>query len=190
LGKFRRRYRGIANFTPLLGTWPLMTKARASLWWMVHLPSQSSATAASHLGRACPSRRSREALAARPRPCRRESRYCPSFSPGRCACRSPRAWRGPRTACASRDPSSRQGPHAQAKQNSSKLPDMFESAFKLQRPRRNNSGCSKSVRGVAFLCGISTPSLIGSATPPLLFQRSGQFRNVIVDDVAVLMREG
>src|SRR6266567_1403683 len=31
--------------------------------------------------------------------------------------------------------------------------------LKLQRPRRNRSRCSKLVHGVAFLCGITTPSL-------------------------------
>jgi hypothetical protein len=31
--------------------------------------------------------------------------------------------------------------------------------LQLQRPRRNRRGCGKSIHGVAFLCGISTPSL-------------------------------
>src|SRR5262245_64672643 len=31
--------------------------------------------------------------------------------------------------------------------------------LKLQRSRRNRSRCSKLVHGVAFLCGITTPSL-------------------------------
>jgi hypothetical protein len=32
-------------------------------------------------------------------------------------------------------------------------------SLKLQRSRRNGSGCGKLIHGVAFLCGISTPSL-------------------------------
>ena len=52
-----------------------------SIWFMDHFPSRSSATAASQLGTGCSSRQSREALAARFRPCRRGSRSCPSFSP-------------------------------------------------------------------------------------------------------------
>src|SRR5262245_65327307 len=32
-------------------------------------------------------------------------------------------------------------------------------SLKLQRSRRDGSGCGKLIHGVAFLCGISTPSL-------------------------------
>src|SRR5438128_10118366 len=46
-----------------------------NIWFMAHLPSQSSATVASQLGQ------SREAGAARFRPCRRGSGSCPSLSP-------------------------------------------------------------------------------------------------------------
>src|SRR4029077_6996496 len=47
----------------------------------------------------------------------------------------------------------------------------------LQRSRRNRSGCSKLVHGVAFLCGISTPSL-----PPQGEQRRLSSFNIARDN--------
>src|SRR5205807_8467376 len=51
------------------------------------------------------------------------------------------------------------GLHAgsQAKQREARR--NLRQGLKLQRPRRNRSRCSKLVHGVAFLCGIITPSL-------------------------------
>ena len=45
--------------------------------------------------------------------------------------------------------------------------------LELQSSRRNGSGCSRSVHGVAFLCGISTPSLSAQGE-----QRRSAFFNI------------
>src|SRR5277367_2629478 len=49
--------------------------------------------------------------------------------------------------------------HAGSQAKQLEAPRHVRKRLKLQRPRRNDSGCSKSVHGVAFLRGISTPSL-------------------------------
>jgi hypothetical protein len=48
-------------------------------------------------------------------------------------------------------------PRSQAKQLEARR--NLRQGLKLQRSRRNRSRCSKLVHGVAFLCGITTPSL-------------------------------
>jgi hypothetical protein len=48
-------------------------------------------------------------------------------------------------------------PGSQAKQLEARR--NIRQGLKLQRSRRNSSRCSKLVHGVAFLCGITTPSL-------------------------------
>jgi hypothetical protein len=45
--------------------------------------------------------------------------------------------------------------------------------LELQSSRRNGSGCSRSIHGVAFLCGISTPSLSAQGE-----QRRSAFFNI------------
>src|ERR1700732_608143 len=45
--------------------------------------------------------------------------------------------------------------------------------LELQSSRRNGSGCSRSIHGVTFLCGISTPSLSAQGE-----QRRSAFFNI------------
>ena len=51
--------------------------------------------------------------------------------------------------------------------------DKAEKLIELQSSRRNGSGCSRSIHGVAFLCGISTPSLSAQGE-----QRRSAFFNI------------
>src|SRR6516164_1495070 len=57
--------------------------------------------------------------------------------------------------------------------------------LKLQRSRRNRSRCSNLVHGVAFLCGISTPSLSAQGQQ----RRSFKF-NIRRDDSLLRSRDG
>src|SRR5262249_48201724 len=51
------------------------------------------------------------------------------------------------------------GLHAGSQTNQLEARRNLRQGLKLQRSRRNRSRCSKLVHGVAFLCGITTPSL-------------------------------
>src|SRR5262245_30118638 len=55
--------------------------------------------------------------------------------------------------------------------------------LKLQRSRRNRSRCSKLVHGVAFLCGITTPSLAAQGE-----QRRFSYFNIERDNSGVYAR--
>src|SRR5258707_15839868 len=55
--------------------------------------------------------------------------------------------------------------------------------LKLQRPRRNRSRCSKLLHGVAFLCGITTPSLAAQGE-----QRRFSYFNIERDNSWTAMR--
>jgi len=100
-----------------------------SIWFIDHLPSQSSAIAASQLGKATslPSK-----LRSRGRSISTLPPWKPTLPfvfPQRCACRaSPRAWRGPQITCASRSIISPRASMPEARQNNSKLAEMFERA--------------------------------------------------------------
>src|SRR5437763_3890564 len=131
-----------------------------SIWFMAHFPSQSSATAASQLGTGC-------SFPSKPRSLGRSISTLPPWKPilpfvlpQRCARRlRPRACRGPQIACASRSIISPRASMPEARQNKLEARRNLRQGLKLQRSRRNRSRCSKLVHGVAFLCGIITPSL-------------------------------
>jgi hypothetical protein len=57
--------------------------------------------------------------------------------------------------------------------------------LKLQRSRRNSSRCSKLVHGVAFLCGITTPSLSAQGG-----QRRFSYFNIERDNSLICWRFG
>src|SRR6516164_7463394 len=107
----------------------LRVETLISIWFMAHLPSQFSATAASQLGRTC-------SLPSKLRSLGRSISTLPPWKPiwpfvfpHRCARRwRPRAWRGPQIACASSSIISRRASRPEARQNDSKLAEMFDSA--------------------------------------------------------------
>jgi hypothetical protein len=73
---------------------------------------------------------------------------------------APRAWRGPQTACASRSIISQRASMPEARQNSSKLPDMFESASSLSALVGTTTVDVVSLfMALLSFRGISTPSL-------------------------------
>src|SRR5262249_4051404 len=100
-----------------------------SIWFMAHFPSQSSATAASQLGTGC-------SFPSKPRSLGRSISTLPPWKPilpfvfpQRCARRSrPRACRGPQIACASRSIISPRASMPEARQNNSKLAEIFDRA--------------------------------------------------------------
>src|SRR5262249_10671470 len=100
-----------------------------SIWFMVHFPSQFSATAASQLGTGC-------SFPSKPRSLGRSISTLPPWKPilpfvfpQRCARRSPpRACRGPQIACASRSIISPRASMPEARQNNSKLAEIFDRA--------------------------------------------------------------
>ena len=107
----------------------LRVETLISIWFMAHLPSQSSVIAPSQLGRACslPSKlRSRgRAISTLPpwKP------ILPFVLPQRCAVRSlPRPWRGPHAVCASASIISPSASSPAARQSLSKLAEMLASA--------------------------------------------------------------
>src|SRR5450756_865783 len=131
-----------------------------SIWFMAHLPSQSSVIAPFQLGRACslPSKlRSRgRAISTLPpwKP------ILPFVLPQRCAVRSlPRPWRGPHAVCASTSIISPSASSPAARQSLSKLADMLASASIF------NSLAGIAVDVISLFMallssrGISTPSL-------------------------------
>src|SRR5437763_14833414 len=98
------------------GSWPT---SRAS---PPQLPPPNSVQAA-------PSRQSREALAARFRPCRRGSRSCPSFCPSGAPAGYDLAHAVDHRLLVHRDPSSRQGPPCRKPgKTNSKLAEIFDRA--------------------------------------------------------------
>src|SRR5437016_29693 len=131
-----------------------------SIWFMAHFPSQSSATAASQLGTGC-------SFPSKPRSLGRSISTLPPWKPilpfvlpQRCARRlRPRACRGPQICLCIAIHHLAKGLHtgSQAKQLEARR--NLRQGLKLQRSRRNRSRCSKLVHGVAFLCGITIPSL-------------------------------
>src|SRR5664280_2908961 len=100
-----------------------------NIWFMDHLPSQSSATAASQLGTA-------SSFPSKPRSLGRSISTLPPWKPilplafpQRCARRKwPRAWWGPQIACASLSIISPRASMPEARQNNSKLAEIFERA--------------------------------------------------------------
>jgi hypothetical protein len=136
----------------------LRVETLMSIWFMAHLPSQFSATAASQLGTGLLS-----VEAAKPGPLNVDlppwKPILPFVLPQRCARRSrPPAWRGPLCILASASiPAAR--PTNSKLATCSAVPRL---CLKLQRSRRNRSGCANLIHGVAVLCGISTPKTIDS----------------------------
>src|ERR1700730_13067176 len=61
----------------------------------------------------------------------------------------------------------------EARQNKLEARRNVSQGLELQSSRRNGSGCSRSIHGVAFLCGISTPSLSAQGE-----QRRSAFFNI------------
>jgi hypothetical protein len=100
-----------------------------SIWFRAHFPSQSSATAASQLGTGC-------SFPSKPRSLGRSISTLPPWKPilpfvflQRCARGSrPRACRGPQIACASRSIISPRASMREARQNNSKLAEIFDRA--------------------------------------------------------------
>ena len=138
----------------------LRVETLISIWFMAHLPSQSSVIAPSQLGRACslPSKlRSRgRAISTLPpwKP------ILPFVLPQRCAVRSlPRPWRGPHAVCASASIISPSASSPAARQSLSKLAEMLASASIF------NSLAGIAVDVISLFMallssrGISTPSL-------------------------------
>src|SRR5450631_1424016 len=138
----------------------LRVETLISIWFMAHLPSQSSVIAPFQLGRACslPSKlRSRgRAISTLPpwKP------ILPFVLPQRCAVRSlPRPWRGPHAVCASTSIISPSASSPAARQSLSKLADMLASASIF------NSLAGIAVDVISLFMallssrGISTPSL-------------------------------
>src|SRR5208337_465538 len=110
----------------------LRVETLISIWFIAHLPSQSSLSAASQLGRAC-------SLPSKPRSRGRAISTLPLWKPilplvlpQRCALRRlPRSWRSPQAASASCSIISASTSSPAARQNRSKLADMLASASAL-----------------------------------------------------------
>ena len=163
-----------------------------SIWFMAHLPSQSSATDASQLGRAC-------SLPSKLRSLGRSISILPPWKPilpfafpQRCARqKGPRAWRGPLIACASCSIISPSASMPEARHNNSKLAEMFAIASSF-------SSRVGTVVDVISFCSWrcsplwnQTPSTSGSrrATPLRLFQhQSVQFQTIAHEFACELRR--
>src|SRR6266480_4355357 len=109
-----------------------------SIWFRAHFPSQSSATAASQLGTGC-------SFPSKPR------------SLGRSISTLRMPWTTDCLCIAIHHLA--KGLHAGSQAKQLEARRNLRQRLKLQRPRRKRSRCSKLVHGVAFLCGITTPSL-------------------------------
>src|ERR1019366_6020595 len=152
----------------------LRVETLISIWFMAHLPSQSSVIAPFQRGRACslPSKlRSRGRAISTLAPWKP---ILPFVLPQRCAVRSlPRPLRRPppRLAIHLHHLAKRLKPSRQAKPLEARR--HARQRFDLQLSRGNRSGCDKSVHGVAFLSWNQHPEPTGSrrATPLLLFQQ-------------------
>src|SRR5262249_22161715 len=103
-----------------------------SIWFIAHLPSQCSATAASQLGTGCSFPSKLRSLGRSISTLPPWKPILPFVFPHRCARRwRPRPWRGPQIACASSSIISRRASRPEARQNDSKLAEMFDSASRF-----------------------------------------------------------
>src|SRR5829696_5182 len=163
----------------------LRVETLISIWFIAHLPSQSSATAASQLGTGCslPSKlRSRGRSISTLPPWKP---ILPFVFPQRCARRSrPRAWRGPQAACASRSIISARASTPEAKQNSSKLAEMFARASSFNALVGMAVDVVSLFMALLSFRGIDTPSLPaqGEQRRPIYFNIDRDISlNILVD---------